>query len=325
MQEVDADRRIQILRGLRPEELPAPSPSIEESRARGEPRHDRKRRRLAGEDDTDRDLRLARENNEAALRSTQALAKSKQSSDAPLTDHRGHINLFPVEGSKRHAPKNEEAEAEAAKKKKEFEDQYTMRFSNAAGFKQSVGQKPWYSLMNTAGDVGETEETVSKDVWGNEDPRRKEREKMRLVSDDPMAAIQKGVSQLRQVERERRQWKEGRDRELRDLVEAEKRRHRRKREKPKDVDELEAFHLDPIDTGKDKSRSLHNGQRHHRHHRRKENHHRRNRSRSVDNTRSRPHQSDRNGDQHRPMQEKSLDHKKERYYYQIPTPPDDCS
>ena len=244
MQEVDAERRIQILRGIRPDPLPETHESAEiVHRSSHDRRPERKRRRLAGEDDTDRDLRIAKENSEAAERSTQALATSTKKSDAPLTDSKGHIDLFPDEGSRGKAPKNAEAEAEASKKKKEYEDQYTMRFSNAAGFKESIGQKPWYSSAGNIQTGKDAEEPVSKDIWGNEDPRRKERAQMRLVSDDPMAMIQKGVFDLRQVEKERKKWQAERDKEMKELAEGE-RRHRRKKRRSAEEDDLEEFNLE---------------------------------------------------------------------------------
>ncbi|KAL8795629.1 MAG: hypothetical protein Q9195_001867 [Heterodermia aff. obscurata] len=244
MQEVDAERRIQILRGNRPDPLPETHESAETVHYHShERRPERQRRRLAGEDDTDRDLRIAKENSEAAERCSQALATTNKKSDAPLTDSQGHINLFPDEGPKRKAPKNAEAEAEASKKKKEYEDQYTMRFSNAAGFKESIGQKPWYSSAGNIQTGDDAEEPVSKDVWGNEDPRRKERAQMRLVSDDPMAMIQKGVSDLRQVEKERKKWQAERDREIKELAEVEK-RHKRKRRRSAEEDDFERFSLE---------------------------------------------------------------------------------
>ena len=326
MQEVDAERRIQILRGLRPEALCAAPQAIEDTRAHDEPRRDRKRRRIAGEDDTDRDLRLARENNEATSRSTQALAKTSRSSDAPLTDHKGHINLFPAEGSKHHAPKNAEAEAEAAKKKKEYEDQYTMRFSNAAGFKQSIGQKPWYSSVSAADDGREVGETVSKDVWGNEDPRRKEREKTRLMSDDPMAVIQKGVSELRQVEKDRRRWKEERDMELQDLVKTERRREKRSNRRSRAEDDLEGFSLDATCMDKDETRSHRHRQSHHRRERSKERkprggHHRRHQSRSREAIQRHSHHDPNRTNNHQgSTHHKSPDRRRSK---QIPTPPDE--
>ena len=245
MQEVDAERRIQVLRGIHPDPLPeAPEPTETSTHKSHDRRPDKKLRRLAGEDDTDRDLRIARENNEAAEKSTKALVTTSKSSDAPLTDSKGHINLFPEEGPKKKAPKNAEAEAETAKKKKEYEDQYTMRFSNAAGFKESIGQKPWYSSAGNIQNGEGTEEPVSKDVWGNEDPRRKERAQMRLVTDDPMATIQKGVSDLRRVEKERKRWQAERQSEMKDLVELERRHEKKKRKRRDDESDLEGFNLD---------------------------------------------------------------------------------
>lgn len=229
MQEVDSERRIQILRGLK---VTTPPPSIDGQTGPGQEgghngnRTERKRRRIAGEDDTDRDIRLAQEHSVVKHELVQPV---RPSSDAPLTDRKGNINLFPEEGtSRRHAPKNFEAEAEAAKKKKEFEDQYTMRFSNAAGFKQAVGQKPWYHPIN--GNAENEEIAVTKDVWGNDDPRRKERERTRLVAEDPLAAIQKGVEELREVKKERKRWKEERGREMRGISEADRTSARMKRQ-----------------------------------------------------------------------------------------------
>ena len=261
MQEVDAERRIQLLRGIRPEPLPETDESSTKAshHTRHDGRPDRKRRRLAGEDDTDRDLRIARENNAEALKSAQALAIVTKTSDAPLTDAKGHINLFPEEGPKRKAPKNAEAEAEMAKKKKEYEDQYTIRFSNAAGFKETISQMPWYSSTGKARAGEDTEEAVTKDVWGNEDPRRKERAQKKLVADDPMAIIQKGVSDLRKVERERKKWQIERDNEMNELIESEKRRERKKRRRRAKDDELEGFSLDPLPSKSDDKRRHMNG------------------------------------------------------------------
>lgn len=325
MQEVDAERRIQILRGIRLDRLPeAPEPAGTSHHKSHDRRPDRKSRRLAGEDDTDRDLRLARENNEAAEKSTKALATTSKRSDAPLTDSKGHINLFPDEGPKRKAPKNAEAEAETAKKKKEYEDQYTMRFSNAAGFKESIGQKPWYSSAGNIQKEQDTEESVSKDVWGNEDPRRKERAQMRLSTDDPMAIIQKGVSGLRQVEKERKRWQAERHNEMKDLIESEKRHEKKKRKREEDKNDLEDFNLDDS-AGKVKHKN--HRQRHRsrdRSHERcsRDDHHHRHRSRSHDRKRrqssSRYYQEAGSDRKKRPA--KPLDQK---ISSQIPTPPDE--
>ncbi|KAL8728949.1 MAG: hypothetical protein Q9166_005044 [cf. Caloplaca sp. 2 TL-2023] len=276
MQEVDAERRIQFLRGQRPDAVTAEPLAIEQATQRENASHkrERKRRRIAGEDDTDRDLRFAREDQATATPKPDLQLKSNKTSNAPLMDHRGHIDLFPVDGSRHHAPKNAEVEAEKAKKKKEFEDQYTMRFSNAAGFKQSIGNKPWYQSTGTS--TGEPDEEMTKDVWGNEDPRRKERERMRIAADDPMASIQKGVSQLRQVERERKQWLQEKQREIGESAEMRRRKKRRSKRKYDDED-IEGFSLDAPADGIDKDNGHRSG------HRRR--HWHRHRSRSVEDSR----------------------------------------
>lgn len=267
MQEVDAERRIRTLRGLPYESAPQFEADPVGSTSRNENGNgfgrERKRRRVEGEDDTNRDMRLANHNQQGSLKGSDGQLIRKATSDAPLTDRVGHINLFPVEGSRHRAPKNAEAEAEAAKRKMEYEDQYTMRFSNAAGFKQAVGRNPWYHDPATAGE--EQEGAVSKDVWGNEDPRRKERERMRIVADDPLAMMQKGVQGLRQVEKERKRWREERVREMKDLADAEKRRQRRKKRRGSN-DDLNCFRLDAMGADGDCTRSSRagNGKSHHR-------------------------------------------------------------
>ncbi|KAL8956902.1 MAG: hypothetical protein Q9193_005693, partial [Seirophora villosa] len=271
MQEVDAERRIRLLRGeTLPDTIEEASPSAERAeKYDGTPhKRERKRRRIAGEDDTERDIRFALED-----QSTKSAAKTdlqlthKKTSDAPLMDRHGHIDLFPMGGSRHNGPKNAEVEAEKAKKKKEFEDQYTMRFSNAAGFKQSIGEKPWYQAIGTGQD--DPVDVPSKDVWGNEDPRRKEREKLRVAADDPMAAMQKGVTQLRQVERERQQWQEERDKETRDPNVNERRRKRKSRKRhEEEEEELVGFSLDAPtghDSGGEKHATSHRHRHRHRH------------------------------------------------------------
>ncbi|KAF2747093.1 hypothetical protein M011DRAFT_62305 [Sporormia fimetaria CBS 119925] len=238
MQELDAQRRAAILRGRTPPPLPDESKSLHEhgERNRDRPRdgHDRKRRRVAGEDDTDRDIRLAQSRtNPERLNDAAILQLRKPESEAPLVDHAGNINLFPVdvkEAVKR--DKNVEAEAEKRKKARELEDQYTMRLSNAAGREGTA--KPWYATSKSQAlennhrdnaEVGFSE----KDVWGNQDPSRKDREKARITSNDPLAFMQKAQSQLKKSQQDRRKWLEERDRELEDLRRTdESRRHHSK-------------------------------------------------------------------------------------------------
>lgn len=242
---------MQILRGEVPTPLPIANTELNESskhdREGREYGRERKRRKKAGENDTDFEMRVAREDADrsSALAESSQLVLRKDSS-APLTDQKGHISLFP-ESQPKGREKNPEAEAEAAKKKKEYEDQYTMRFSNAAGFKQDIGSKPWYSKADTialADRVAEVENEapVGKDLWGNEDPRRKERQTQRLVSSDPLAMMKAGAAQVRQVEKERKKWKEEKERELAALEKEDRRKKRKRRHD--DEDDLEDFRLD---------------------------------------------------------------------------------
>lgn len=276
MQEVDAERRIQILRGECPSTPPPPPAPTSESHHRPESDYTegagqyRKRRRLAGEDDTDRDIRLARENatHARAARDRLALTSSRDGKDAqaPLVDSAGHINLFPAESGNKKAEKNAEAEAEAAKKKRSYEDQYTMRFSNAAGFKEKIGRQPWYS--SSGQDLAAPDSMPEKDVWGNEDPRRKEREKARLDSNDPLAAMKRGVRQLRATEQERKRWNEEKQKELEALKSDERHRSRHySKRRSRSFDSLEGYKLDAPATKPHDQQEHRNSGRHHRHHR----------------------------------------------------------
>jgi hypothetical protein len=180
-------------------------------------------------------MRLARE----ATAFQTANVKKVKGQDASLMDRKGHISLFPEEH--RPAEKNPEAESDAAAKKREFEDQYTMRFSNAAGFKQGL-ENPWYSATTSGGLP--LQNTLGKDVWGNEDPRRKEREQKRLDSSDPLATMKMGIKKLRQADRHRKEWIEERERDLKEVEEMARRNHRRRRIKDDDLDSLENFSLE---------------------------------------------------------------------------------
>ena len=237
MQEVDSDQRLQLLRGEQPV-LSTGECHVDLADPLSVPREhgaSRKKRRLIGEDDTDRDLRVAREDAEA--RSTQHVILKKPSDDVSILDSRGHITLFAEE----HQPKqkNSEAESEAAQKKRKFEDQYTMRFSNAAGHEQGL-KDPWY----TAGGANVApKDTAGKDVWGNEDPRRKQRERQRLDANDPMAAMKKGVKKLREAEQRRTEWKAQRERDLYEVEHMARQREKRKRYRRGSESSLEDFSL----------------------------------------------------------------------------------
>ncbi|OAA56892.1 CBF1-interacting co-repressor CIR [Cordyceps fumosorosea ARSEF 2679] len=198
MQEVDAARRLAILRGEAPppieEERRCSSPDDPEAttttsggmpRGAGDGRRPRKRH---GEDDTDFEMRVAKEREAVAREARRATSLS--SSSAPIVDGRGHIDLFGARGEK-----NEEAERDKARQRREYEDQYTMRFSNAAGGGGRSSGAPWYS-SSAAAAADEGKELVRKNVWGREDPRRQERDEKRRDASDPLAAMRRGAAQV---------------------------------------------------------------------------------------------------------------------------------
>lgn len=259
MQEHDAERRVAILRG---EEPPSPQKLLDAEIPRQQGRSDdasigsdrRKRRRLAGEDDTDRDIRIAREDTDRSSAALQRLSNvQKRTKDIPLHDQDGHINLFPLEaGTASKGEKNLEVESEKRRKAREFEDQYTMRFSNAAG-KDGLEQ-PWYAnrgrVHNEQRDTVDSEGPLmeSRNVWGNPDPRRKLREQARSSTNDPLAFMKKAQTQLKQSEQDRKTWNESRLREARKL----ERLHRSESQSesiPGHDDDLEGFSLDKTYSG----------------------------------------------------------------------------
>lgn len=308
MQEVDAERRIKILRGERPPTPPpAPGPSQQstehsERKLQDGSRQDRKRRRLMGEDDTDRDIRLAREDaqNAASVRDGQSRSSRKDDkvNQAPIVDDRGHINLFP--GDSKQAEKNAEAEAERKKKERSFEDQYTMRFSNAAGFKEQAGRQPWYS--SSAQMVTAPDAMPDKNVWGNEDPMRREREKARMDVNDPLAAMKRGVRQLKTTQEERKRWREEKRKEIESLETAENHSSRHYRKRSHSTNSLDDFRLDNS-ASKERGYKGHRSS-HHRHRHR----HRHDHDRDHNRDRSRHRSRDRSYRRHRESSDRSHHH-----------------
>ncbi|KAK5705406.1 hypothetical protein LTR97_002524 [Elasticomyces elasticus] len=285
MQDEDAATRIAILRGEPAAPLPDSAPvgdadsrantRVPRSREAGtDGKRERKRRKLRGEDDTDADIRFAREDVEAGQKAKTALAK-KDTDDAPLVDHAGHLQLIPAPDEKaiRKAGKNAEVEAEKAKKRKREEDQYMMKFSNAAGYSNGM-EKPWYAsnkLAKQEKDAASTAVALSdvqeKDAWGNEDPRRKNREQNRISSSDPFAAMQHAQRQLKQSSVDKERWQRERAAELEELKKTEDRRRRREKhqERHHDVNKLEGFSLDAPPNRERSEHGRHHGHRH-RHH-----------------------------------------------------------
>ncbi|KZZ88723.1 hypothetical protein AAP_04821 [Ascosphaera apis ARSEF 7405] len=206
----DAERRMVVLRGQEPgpalDEEDVEVEQKEGERRRedrgGAGRVDRiKRRRIAGEDDTDRDIRVAREiagldgvagggdrEREFKVRSAGAGA------DAALLDAQGHTILFPIDEKKK--PQTESKDITIKPDQKRLYDE----------------KDAWYA--SSIGDISSRDIPLNKDVWGNEDPRRQERSQRRMASADPLMAIKRGVGQLRETERARKKIEEERRREL---------------------------------------------------------------------------------------------------------------
>lgn len=224
MQEVDAARRLAILRGEVPPPIEdEPAPQVDQG---GQPAplpgtsRSKRPRKQTGEDDTDYELRMAKQRDEVVQK---AATEARRTSAAPIVDRRGHIDLFGDDKSRSHA-KNEEAEKEANRKKREYEDQYTMRFSNAGG--QPGLDKPWYSAQE--GNEG-GQQQVMKNVWGRDDPKRKERDEKRIVASDPLSMMKQGARKVRELKQERKQFREEREQELREMKRDDERGERRSR------------------------------------------------------------------------------------------------
>ena len=181
----------------------------------------------------------------------------------PITDRKGHIQLFAPEKGRRDG-KNEEAEAESKRKERELEDQYTMRFSNAAGFKKGFKDAPWHTKDSSAGDPARysgTEivtERVAEEVMDEKYEGRKKRDAVRMSAADPMSIMKTAQVKIKQVEMEREDFKREREKELEILKreqEARDRRYGGRRDSKSRHDNLGGFSLDQES----------NRERHHRH------------------------------------------------------------
>ncbi|KAK4205691.1 hypothetical protein QBC40DRAFT_260586 [Triangularia verruculosa] len=219
MQEQDAERRLAILRGEVPPPLPEPEhQSITEKPSFRESREPRKKRNRQGEDDTDFELRLARERQEQQYRHLQGPSPSL-TSNVPddLVDSKGHLTLF--------APQQtHEKHPEVEKEKKQLAENSQLRLG--PGSFSGAGDA-WYATA----DDQILSVVPSKNVFGKDDPNRKAREQSRLVSSDPLAMMKSGAAKVRELEKERKKINEERERELRELKKTERRerRHRHMR------------------------------------------------------------------------------------------------
>ncbi|EXJ88067.1 hypothetical protein A1O1_04995 [Capronia coronata CBS 617.96] len=185
------------------------------------------KRRLAGEDDTDRDIRIARQTQQLASTAPKRQRVSdKNDDDISIVDANGNISLVPVPTTQQQEPK---------KPLRVEDDPYTVYLSHAAGRGKGAADKPWYSSTSDgnvlAGVNREMEE--SRAEWGDSSRRRRDRDAMRIAANDPLAMMKQGVKQLREAERLRKEWMEQRERDLReveDLAARAMKKRRRRRE-----------------------------------------------------------------------------------------------
>lgn len=88
-----------------------------------------------------------------------------------------------------------------------------MRFRDAAGRNNHNARKPWY-VTPAPSDESQPSLGNGTNVWGKEDAGRSLRDKQRLDASDPMLVMKRGVKQLREVERQKEEWRKERERDL---------------------------------------------------------------------------------------------------------------
>lgn len=257
---MDSDRRLELLRGGSP------------STARDLPAHEGAPRKRV------------KHGHESVAGRGETLQPTQQHNNAPIVDRDGHIDLVSGHDQIDRSSKN--------RKPAEGNGQAVgMRLADAGGY-GSRDSKPWYSTSAPEVRAGQFE--VGRDVWGNEDVRRAHRDRQRIDKNDPLAAMKRGVKQLKQAEAERAEWKAQRESDLNEVEELAAKRSRRhskhrRRRRESSAGSLEDFNLDEDDVeGRQRSerrdrisghdRSSH--RRHHHHHRSSHRHRSRERHRS---------------------------------------------
>jgi hypothetical protein len=204
------------------------------------------KRKLPGEDDTDRDIRLAVEN------TTTASSGGKQDHGSAL-DAEGQFSLVPTPPQKK--PRLDQ---------EQDKDPYTVYLTDATG-RDRNSKATWYTSLEP-----------EREKWGDDNPRRQQREIARLNANDPLAAMKKGVKALRENEKARKSWMAQRERDLEEVERlARKERRDKKPKKRRDQDDddlasLEDFNLDDGYTKPKASRDRHDSEHgkihRHRHH-----------------------------------------------------------
>lgn len=230
--EYDADVRHAKLKGKSPPPVPerirhledaVPSVNRKRNPVDKNDNDRKKRRRRPGEDDTQRDIRLARDAHDA----TQHSRLYPGANRTPITDKSGHIQLFDP-GPDPHSDQrgtNAESEYKAKNKERESDDQYSMRFASAAGRQYSASNAPWYASR----EMHSTQSRVRTNVFGEEDPARHKRDQQRMGALDPMAAMQVAQSQLKDADRLKGLGREATERERRGWDRREQKREQQRK------------------------------------------------------------------------------------------------
>lgn len=208
----------------------------------------RRKRRRYNEDDTDRDLRLAREDmatrEEARERASDGIdgfglvqrttttedrgRSEGQGGDVSLVDERGHISLFPAPLEQREAKHRPKAKTSSKDNTDSTVDgeEVGMRFSDAAGYGKRV-RAPWYAgASSSASNDGSTTLPQNKPRHdGAKHARSKHhtsnsnsRPPLTSATADPMAAMAAAQAQLKQAARDRDTWVAQRAKEVDDML-----------------------------------------------------------------------------------------------------------
>ncbi|KAJ4505859.1 hypothetical protein HRR78_007612 [Exophiala dermatitidis] len=212
----EADERVRLLRGGAPQPSDDSVKTIQVQSQDSAPRpaHRIQKRRLAGEDDTDCDIRIARERQVATTLSLKRQGPDEKEEDDSIVDSNGNISLIPVRHQHQQQLHNDSSGSAARKNSKIDEDPYTVYLSHAAGKDKDLAtSKPWYYGGSSTGNDG----LLTRAKWGDDSDRRRERESARIASQDPLAMMKRGVRQLREAEKQRQKWMEQRERDLREV------------------------------------------------------------------------------------------------------------
>lgn len=287
----DAAIRTAHLRGTTPPKFASPPPRSKEHGPRRSRREDggqpmeKRRKRIHGEDETDMEMRYAQEDTQDELRAPGgSMVMTERDRHAPIHGSDGHFQLF-AEPNEHETRKREIEEGRKRLKQEEAEKRrQNMRFKDAAGFSygNNQGGKPWYTSSSTTPAQAKALDTMQdKDVWGNEDPRRKERAQARLSSNDPLAAMNAGAAAVRKHEAEKAAWRKQQKVEITQL------KLEQECTTKKDDERLQ------VDSGRGSGRSKHSGDesRGERKHRHSHSHHHRHSRKGEDRQRSRSRSS----------------------------------